>query len=273
MPESGQTKAIRAVREFFRDEASRYDDRHYGSRYRTCISDRHHAVVRAFKDLALPPGAEVLDIACGPGRFLHEVASQTTAIGIDASGEMLRDSRKRLGPGTALVRGSGLTLPFASGKFDVANSSGFIEYLPDPLTMLQETLRVLKPGGRAIISSTNRLSPAYLLAPIINVVRRSSMLRRMAGALRLPVQELSMRDRQFEIMLHTPGRLAGLLRLAGFTDVKLQHYHLQLLPHPFDHLLPAATTACVKLTDPLLAVRPFRVFSEGLLAIGTRPPA
>src|SRR5216684_4023072 len=138
-----EAKQTDAVQEFFGEDAGRYDDRHYGARYRTFISDRHQLVTRVFKDLGLPGGANVLDIACGPGRFLHEAASSgAVAVGIDASREMLRTSHKRLGSRATLVLGSGLTLPFASATFDVINSSGFIEYLPDPMPMLREAFRV-----------------------------------------------------------------------------------------------------------------------------------
>jgi hypothetical protein len=51
----------------------------------------------------------------------------------------------------------------------------------------------------------------------------------------------------------------------------MHYYHLQLFPHPLDHLIPAATTACVKLTDRFLTVRPLNAFAEGLLAVGSRP--
>jgi ubiquinone/menaquinone biosynthesis C-methylase UbiE len=260
-----------AVRQHFGTGADRYDARHYGSRYRTYIGDRQRLVTKVLEGLGLPPGARVLDVACGPGHFLQvAIEHRLEGVGIDSSRDMLRASRGRLGEGARLVLGDAMGLPFRSCSFDAVNCSGLIEYLPEPMPMLREFRRVLKPDGRAMVSSTNRISPAMALSPFINALRRSATLQRLIRALRVPVEEASLRDRGFRFTFHTPGRFTKLLRDAGFEDLEMHYCHLQLLPHPLDRIAPAATTACVTVTDRLLGVRPLRLLAEGLLAVGQR---
>jgi len=80
-----------------------------------------------------------------------------------------------------------------------------------------------------------------------------------------------MKAREFEMAFHTPWSLAGLFRASGFQPVDMHYYHLQLLPHPADRLIPRATGLVVKLTDSLLSLPPLRVLAEGLLAVGMKP--
>jgi ubiquinone/menaquinone biosynthesis C-methylase UbiE len=259
------------VRDYFGSGADRYDARHYGSRYRTFIGDRQKLVASVLQGLGLPPAARVLDVACGPGHFLHAaVAAGLDAVGIDSSRDMLRTSKTRLGPDARLVTGDATVLPFDSASFDAVNTSGLIEYLPEPTPMLRELLRVLKPGGHAMVSSTNRISPALVLFPVTDVIKRSATLRRVIKAVRLPVDDVSLSPQHFRFNFHTPGHLRALLQGAGFANLEMHYCHLQLLPHPLDRIVPAATTACVNVTDRLLGVRPLRALAEGLLAVGQR---
>jgi ubiquinone/menaquinone biosynthesis C-methylase UbiE len=268
MASPGNTKA---VRDLFGSDADRYDARHYRSRHRTYIGDRQRLVARMLSSFGLPAGARVLDVACGPGHFLLTAKEAGfNVVGIDSSPDMLRTSGNRLGDGASLTRGDATMLPFESGSFDIVNCSGLIEYIPVPGGMLREFLRVLKPGGRAMVSSTNRIAPALALLPIMDALKRSSIVRRLIRALRLPVDEASLRDRGFDFTFHTSGGLVALMDEAGFEDIGMHYCHLQLLPHPLDHLVPAVTTACVNLTDRLLGVRPFGSLAEGLLAVGQR---
>lgn len=262
----------RAVRELFGTDAGTYDARQYGARYRTYIADRQRLVSTVLRDLSLRAGARVLDIACGPGHFLLDAASLGLApVGMDNSGDMLRTARSRLGQRARLVMGDAVALPFGSCGFDAVNCSGLIEYVPEPLPLLREILRVLKRGQPALISSTNRLSPALILSPLADVVRRSAVARRVIRALRLPFDDMSLRERGFRLSFHTPWRFASLLSGAGFERTELHFYHLQFLPHPLDRIAPAAATAGVALGDRLLSVRPLQVFAEGLLAVARRP--
>jgi len=267
MPDQGP-----AVRQLFGSDADAYDARQYGVGHRTLIADRQRLVSRLLRDLSLPAGARLLDVACGPGHLLVDARSLGLVVaGLDSSAAMLRAARTRLQPAACLVRGDALALPFQSQMFDVVTCSGLIEYVPDPSPLLRELFRVLKPGHRALVASTNRLSPALILAPFANALRRSTFLKRALRVLRLPFDDMSLRERPFRLTFHTTGKLSSLLRGAGFETPAMYFFHVQFIPHPFDRLVPAAGNACVALMDHLQFLPPVRMAAEGLLAVARRP--
>jgi ubiquinone/menaquinone biosynthesis C-methylase UbiE len=115
------------------------------------------AVVRALLDtLAIQPGESVLEVGCGSGVIMRELARRTGGanrlIGRDMSPYLLREAR-------ALARRAGLldridfgegraeALPLADGAVDVALSSTVFEE-GDAELMLSEIVRVTRPGGR-----------------------------------------------------------------------------------------------------------------------------
>ena len=57
------------------------------------------------------------------------------------------------------LRASGLALPLADGSLDVCLSSNVLEHVPEPETMADEMLRVVRPGGLVWLSWTPWLSP------------------------------------------------------------------------------------------------------------------
>ena len=112
-----------------------------------------------------PEGSEVLDVSCGPGTVLVELARiaptlRTTGVDIDA-GMIARAERKaaRLArdhrPGSArsprFVVADVAAMPFPDESFDLVVSSYAAHHWPDRHAGLMEVNRVLRPGGRAII--------------------------------------------------------------------------------------------------------------------------
>lgn len=99
-------------------------------------------------------GRQVLDAGCGSGPLaaaLHEKGAVVT--GLDASAEMVELARRRLGPDVDLhVADLGEPLPFADDAFDVVVASLVLHYLQDWVAPLTELRRVLRPGGRLVLS-------------------------------------------------------------------------------------------------------------------------
>ena len=98
-------------------------------------------------------GGDVLDVACGTGRFTRYVASEASvAWGIDVSDGMLRTAARRAeraGLGNvAFARMDAGDLRFESGRFDCVACCWALHLFPDRRTVLEEVGRVLKPGGR-----------------------------------------------------------------------------------------------------------------------------
>ena len=99
------------------------------------------------------PWGRVLDIGCGTGSFLRALEDLVAeAWGVDISQGMIDQARKRTPEGGKLHfdRIDGPQLPFPDSSFDVVMSVLSFRYLDwDPL--IQEVLRVLKPGGRLLV--------------------------------------------------------------------------------------------------------------------------
>jgi SAM-dependent methyltransferase len=105
---------------------------------------------------SVPNGKRVLDVATGAGlglRLLHHVAA--FPVGLDYDAAALAEIRAAQ-PGTPLVRGDATRLPLATASFDAVVSFETIEHLPDAEAMVREVRRVLRPGGRLVLSTPNR---------------------------------------------------------------------------------------------------------------------
>ena len=125
---------------------------------------RRRAVIGALKPT---PGEKVLDIGTGPGFLALELAdavgSTGRVVGIDTSESVLEAARRRCAERTwvELRSGDASHLPFADGEFDVATSIQVYEYIADVDAALAEMHRVLRPGGRAAIVSTDWRSSVW----------------------------------------------------------------------------------------------------------------
>jgi ubiquinone/menaquinone biosynthesis C-methylase UbiE len=113
----------------------------------------------ALRLAALPPNARIADIAAGPGTLsLLAAAAGATVSAIDLSPNMVAEFRARAAgaglQGAIDVRvGDGQQLPFETAAFDAAFSMFGLMFFPDRAAGLREIRRVLKPGGRAVVSS------------------------------------------------------------------------------------------------------------------------
>jgi SAM-dependent methyltransferase len=99
-------------------------------------------------------GRRILDAGCGSGPLFAALRDLgATVTGFDSSTKMLELARRRLGDGADLrVADLGRPLPFPDGAFDDVIASLVLHYLEDWTAPLAELRRVLKPGGRLIVS-------------------------------------------------------------------------------------------------------------------------
>lgn len=105
---------------------------------------------RAFRDPAGRP-AQVLDMGCGPGNLLDGLGRRWPAcIGADYSEDALRFCRSR--GHLRVFRADFQALPLRSESVDLITSIDVLEHLEDDRPAFAEIARVLRPGGRVLIS-------------------------------------------------------------------------------------------------------------------------
>ena len=95
-----------------------------------------------------PANARLLDVGCG-GAWLGDHFDDYT--GIDVSPEAVEAARSR-GRQVLLVDG-GEPLPFDEGSFDGVVLKDVLEHVPDPVALVREVRRVLRPNGTVFASS------------------------------------------------------------------------------------------------------------------------
>lgn len=112
------------------------------------------------KFLEPQPGERILDVGCGTGIFTIDVLkSGAWVTGIDLSAAMLARAVTRGGDQFAGLCADMCHLPFADNSFDRVFSMTAIEFVADAATAIAELNRVVKPGGRVVLTSLNSLSP------------------------------------------------------------------------------------------------------------------
>ena len=112
-------------------------------------------------------GRRILDAGCGSGPLFAALRERGAIVtGVDASAAMLELARRRLGGDADLrVADLGDPLPFADGAFDDVIASLVLHYLEDWTAPLAELRRVLRPGGRLIVSVDHPLQGHPLVRP------------------------------------------------------------------------------------------------------------
>ena len=111
---------------------------------------------QAAPDLA---SARVLDDGCGIGAYVERLRPLAREVwGLDFESERVAEAARRLGPERLLVAAAE-ALPFGDRSFDLVLSNEVIEHVADDRRAVAEMVRVLRPGGRAVLFCPNRWYP------------------------------------------------------------------------------------------------------------------
>ena len=109
---------------------------------------------RAARETGLRPGGSAVDVACGSGKLTAELAKIASpagrVVGVDFSPQMLEVAR-RAHPGLEFLEGDALNLQFDDASFDASTIAFGLRNLADPVRGMREMLRVVRPGGRAVV--------------------------------------------------------------------------------------------------------------------------
>ncbi len=115
----------------------------------------------------LPSGIKALEVGLGNGTFsreIHKIKKNIELYGIDVSESAVKSCQSYLVEGC--VRDlSNEQLPWDDDFFDSVISLEVFEHLQNPYKALSEIQRVLKPGGKLILSVPNRLGGHLMLYP------------------------------------------------------------------------------------------------------------
>ncbi len=168
----------------------------------------HEAIVQRTLALTLsfaPSPRRVLDVGCGTGRLLRELARLVPRVkevqGVDPAPTMVAVGAEASAsdPRIQIRQGFAERLPFEDGRFDLLVSSTSFDHWGDQLGGLRECARVLEGGGRLVLSDV--LSPLLLLT--------------------LPVG--------YRGRARTPARAGRLLAAAGFSDVDFHPVYASII--------------------------------------------
>lgn len=169
----------------------------------------------------LAPGRRALELGCGTGLFLEQVAraSRADVTGLDLSSDLLAQARRRCAGllGVRLARGNAERAPFPDGSFDVVYGSSVLHHL-DTAAVAREIARLLRPGGRLVFTEPNLLNPQIAVTFLVWPLR--------------PLFGLSPDEMAF-----TRGFIRRRLASAGLVDAAAE---------PFDFLHPRTPPALIE---------------------------
>jgi SAM-dependent methyltransferase len=122
------------------------------------------------RSLEQVPAPLVLDVATGTGRLPRAVLRQPPfegrIIGLDLSRGMLQEAGRRtaqFADRLTFIWQDASRLPFEDSTFDAVACIEALEFMPDPLHVMEELVRVLRPGGVLLV--TNRVGPDAKFLP------------------------------------------------------------------------------------------------------------
>lgn len=120
---------------------------------------RRMRVKKALPTIHRYPGCRLLDIGCGwDYRLLKTVEPLIgSGIGIDFKVQEMESTKIK----TVRMRMKD-SLPFEAESFDIVTMLAVLEHLPNPLRMMSETERVLKKGGRLVMTVPSKIAKPVL---------------------------------------------------------------------------------------------------------------
>jgi arsenite methyltransferase len=115
---------------------------------------------RALAYCGFSQNSTILDAGCGTGITLDRLirVHGFSAMGIDASSVLLHQSRNN-NPAVPLVRASAESIPFPDGCADGVLAECSLSVMDDPASALDEFRRVLRIGGRLIVTDVYARNP------------------------------------------------------------------------------------------------------------------
>ncbi|HEX9614821.1 MAG TPA: class I SAM-dependent methyltransferase, partial [Bacteroidota bacterium] len=194
-------------------------------------------------------GKRVLEVGCGMGTDLLQYATGgANVVGCDLTLRHLQLATKRFSLYNrrgAFVNADAENLGFKNDSFDFVFSNGVLHHTADTAGAVQEVLRVLKPGGEALIILYHRNSLVYRLQILLKsgTKRFLGKLLRGQNPFSLSVSKIlsASTDGESNPLTKVFSRREGLDLMTGFSNVTTDVYHLNKGDFPLSRLFPQKT--------------------------------
>lgn len=169
-------------------------------------------------------GAVVLEVGAGTGHFLSlfdELAA--SLIAVDITPAMLQQARKDHRRIAALV-GDGARLPLRSGSVDLAATAQMLHHVAEPLPILNELRRVVRPEGAVLIVdqvAPERFEEAVAMSELEKIRDPSHAASRPPSAFRVLAQAAGLEVADLRVV-ESPSRFSKWMWPGEFPDARIE---------------------------------------------------
>lgn len=221
-------------------------------------------------DPILKQGMRVLDVGCGTGIMAPAVLSKKARYqGVDLSRNMILEAKAKYGDieaaedSVVFAVADVEKMPFPDAHYDVLLALGLLEYFENPQHVVDEIVRVVKPGGSIIVSVPNVLCVDAVTSALISPLLTTPMsyLRRLRGR---DTQETKYWNHKYY-----PANLDRLFLSEGFRKSEEIYYNLEAAAYPLRRLFPSLALRIKKLIEPYQR-SPLRAFATAYVARFTK---
>jgi ubiquinone/menaquinone biosynthesis C-methylase UbiE len=233
------------VQRYYDHVARDYDQSFYVKKdaYPT-LQWRHRHILDVIDLQQWPEGAKALDIGCGPGAMVADLAARGFEVwGIDISQEMIEIAKEKTSAAGLpaekihLSTGDIEALEFADESFDLIVCAGVIEYLHTDEKWSRELTRTLKPNGLLAINVTNPLALRRWTHPLIEGIKGwKPVYRLMDGFKRKVLRRGPLNRFPFKPRVHTPAAFDRHMAGLGFEKIAHRYFDFSVSVAPFDTL-------------------------------------
>lgn len=164
---------------FYKKESVVYHARRYETKYGKLFKRLHHYYITKLLE-SIDKKFSLLEVACGTGHTSQLLANLGfDFIACDLTPQMMAQAREKIekteNRRVDFIETNAMSLPFSDASFDLLVSTRFLHLFPlsKQKIILQEMIRVLKPGGKILVDFDNWSSRWIMMIPfaIYNIIR------------------------------------------------------------------------------------------------------
>ncbi|HET6168641.1 MAG TPA: class I SAM-dependent methyltransferase, partial [Terracidiphilus sp.] len=143
---------------FYGDDYYAYQPARKDGWLKTTAKKLLRTTIKTHNPKVATPG-EFLDMGCGSGEYLHMMLAQGWKVrGVEPNACGAEEGRRS---GLNIFNGTLLDARFPAESFDYVRANHSFEHVPNPVEVMNEVYRILKPGGRLYIGVPNIDSVPY----------------------------------------------------------------------------------------------------------------